>query len=228
MGSQEGLADERGNLFWEIIRLIRYHRPRSILLENVPGLLLNQDGATFQLINQELNEAGYHTSYEIINASGWVPQNRQRLFIVGFLSLEEHKRFSFPEVPPPKLCVRDILQTDIDLTPYTLTDFQWEKIRTSNYYLKKPTGRVFDLDGIARTLRSKYRRGFQMCSQFVPQEGKNPRFLTPLETARLQGFPETFKIPEQEGTFYKQIGNSVCPLAVAEIVKKIIEAWNTN
>lgn len=57
--SQEGLADERGNLFWEIIRLIRYHRPRSILLENVPGLLLNQDGATFQLINQELNEAGY-------------------------------------------------------------------------------------------------------------------------------------------------------------------------
>lgn len=60
-------------------------------------------------------------------------------------------------VPPPKLCVRDILQTDIDLTPYTLTDFQWEKIRTSNYYLKKPTGRVFDLDGIARTLRSKYR-----------------------------------------------------------------------
>lgn len=139
--------------------------------------------------------------------------------------------------------VKDILETNPDpsfFDGFTLSDFQWEKIRESNYYKKNPKGRVLDVTGVARTLRAKYRvsnsfgyslhfqKGFQMCSQFVAQEGKNPRFLTPRETARLQGFPDDYKIPEDGGAFYRQAGNSVCSLVVQEIVKQISKAWNLS
>jgi len=228
MGNQEGLNNDKGNLFWEIIRILNLCKPKSFLLENVPGLLKNKYGETLQIIMFELQACGYYIKYEVIDAVGWVPQVRKRLYFVGFLDFDAFQNFKFPEAGIPTKTVKSILDISEYIPDKTLNDMQWEKIRTSPYFIENPEGRLLNIDGFARTLRSRYKRGYTMCSQFVPQNGNNPRFLTERETARLQGFPDNYILPEKSGIFYKFIGNAVCPMVIQEIVKKILIALNIS
>jgi len=210
-----------GTLFFDIKRILKEKHPRAFLLENVKHLKYHDKGRTFKIIRQSLeDELGYHVYYRIIDSRTVVPQHRERIFMAGF---RNPTWFSFPELPDLKPKLRDILESRVD-SRYTLTDHLWQYLR--GYAARhKAKGHGFtyglaDPDGIARTLSSRYYKdGSEI---LIPQEGKNPRRLTPRECARLMGFPDWFKIPVSDTQAYRQFGNSVVVPVVKEIAKAII------
>ena len=172
-GEQAGLSDNRGDLFYEIIRVARARRPSALILENVPNLLRLDDGHTIHVIMRELAAAGYHARLQLLNALAFVPQHRERLFIVAFRS-DLHaaaSRFEWPWLPacrPSEL--RDMLEAvpAAELGKYRLTASQWDKVRESQDYQTNPQWRLAQLGGSARTLRGSYRKSYLRFSEFVP------------------------------------------------------------
>jgi len=262
---ERGFRDARGQLFWHVVRLVKASQPRAVLLENVPGLLKNDmrrerehanqglregaPGSAIEAVLSALSMCGYAVSYRVYNAMHWVPQIRERLFIVGIRNDITHDPLKPPfvwpacptETPPPT--IKSILQDaegDIDLEPYRLKPKEWEEISKSTYFKQHPANRCPDIDSSANTLRSSYRSGFKLYSQFVPiqkkesegQDGVGVRFFTPRECARLQGFPDTFKLtaatPEEpkvpEHAQYQAVGNAVAPPVVTAVARAVLAA----
>lgn len=162
----------------------------------------------------------------VIDAKSFVPQHRERIYIVGF---REPLEFNFPDIPTQGPTLRTILQEKVD-SKYTLTDNLWTYLQ--NYAAKhKALGNGFgfglaNLDSYSRTLSARYYKdGSEI---LIPQEGKNPRRLTPLECAKLQGFPEEFKIVVSDTAAYKQFGNSVSVPVLREIAKNLVKALNNK
>ena len=224
LGRPHGFADiTQGTLFFEITRILRDRRPRAFLLENVKHLRRHDGGRTFQVIMDSLEaDLGYDVYSEVIDARAVVPQHRERIYIVGF---DGPTRFSFPGLIDLAPRFGDILETAVD-PKYTLTDHLWSYLQ--QYAAKhKALGNGFgygltDPDGIARTLSARYHKdGSEI---LVPQNGRNPRRLTPTECARLMGFPCSFRIPVSDTQAYRQFGNSVVVPVVEAIAKKIVEA----
>lgn len=213
----------QGTLFFEIARILRDKQPSAFLLENVKNLLHHDKGRTFAVIMQTLSsELGYSVSYQLIDARYFVPQHRERIYIVGF---REWAPFEFPKIVDQKPKLRQILQKSVS-PRYTLTDHLWKYLQ--DYAAKhKAQGNGFgfglaDLGGVTRTLSARYHKdGSEI---LVPQRGKNPRRLTPRECARLMGFNDDFVIPVSDTQAYRQFGNSVAVPVVSEIAKAIIKA----
>jgi len=214
MGKATGFEDKtQGTLFFDVCRILRAKRPKAFMLENVKNLKSHDHGNTFRVIMDSLNELDYQVFYQIIDGQSYVPQHRERIIIVGF----DRRRygplidFEFNLTPrTPKPVLRDILDKEVD-DKYTLSDKLWSYLR--DYAAKhKAAGNGFgyglaDPDGITRTLSARYYKdGSEI---LIPQQGKNPRRLTPRECARLQGFPDSFIIPVSDTQAYRQFGNSV-------------------
>lgn len=228
LGRKHGFEDERqGNLFFSIAEILDKHRPSAFVLENVKNLKSHDKGNTFKVIHKILTEdLGYHVHYRIIDARSWVPQHRERIFIVGF---REERPFEWPEIPQEGPTLGEILDSDVP-EKYTLTDHLWQYLR--NYAAKHQAagnGFGFGLVGansVARTLSARYHKdGSEI---LIDQgEGRNPRRLTPRECARLMGYPETFKIEQVSDTqAYRQFGNSVVVPVVEKIAEQVIVALN--
>ena len=169
----------------------------------------------------------YHVHVDLLDASSILPQIRNRVIIVGFLSSAASERYEFPKLPS----LSRSLRSELELAPpeggfVRLNDAQWGKVSSSSYFKENPGNRLADLAGPAGTLCSLYKTAYSLNSQFVPMEGGNPRFLTIRECCRLQGFPESFVLPEtfdDRNGFYRQIGNAV-PVPVIAMVALEIEA----
>ena len=236
LGRHHGFRDKtQGTLFFDIARIIDAKRPKAFLLENVKNLKSHDKGYTFKVIEETLHELGYSIFHKILDAKHYVPQHRERIFIVGFNNkvFNENPDFKFPENPPGNLTFRDILERHPD-EKYTLTDHLWGYLQ--NYAKKhKARGNGFgfgltDLNGIARTLSARY---YKDGSEILIPQGinKNPRRLTPEECKRLMGFPPDFKIKGigiSDTQLYRQFGNSVVvPLAraVAASLVSTIKAY---
>ncbi len=224
LGRQHGFLDEtQGTLFFDIARILKEKQPQAFLLENVKNLRSHDKGKTYKVIKKVLEEdLGYTVYDKVINAKGLVPQNRERIYIVGF---KKPLKFEFPEVPMEGPALRTILEEEVD-EKYTLSDKLWEYLQAyKEKHAKKGNGFGYglaDLDSYSRTLSARYYKdGSEI---LIPQEGKNPRKLTPRECARLQGFPETFKIVVSNTAAYKQFGNSVAVPVVRLIAEKMIQA----
>jgi len=223
LGIDHGFAHPtQGNLFFEVARIIKAKQPKAFLLENVKNLQSHDKGRTFQIIKQTLSNLGYYIYYQVIDAAYFVPQHRERIFIVGF---KEPIEFGFPKPTLTNLRVRDILEPVVD-PKYTLTDHLWNYLQ--NYAEKhRSKGNGFgyglvNLDGITRTLSARYYKdGSEI---LIPQDNKNPRRLTPRECARLMGFPDSFQIPVSDTRAYKQFGNSVVVPLVRAIATEIINS----
>ena len=214
MGRATGFLDKaQGTLFFDVARIIEAKRPKAFMLENVKNLKSHDKGRTWKVIESTLKELDYELFYEVIDGKGLVPQHRERIVIVGF---DKHRYgdsvdFSFDIDRPAKQPVlRDILEPEVD-GRYTLSDKLWKYLQ--DYAAKhKAKGNGFgydlpDLDGATRTLSARYYKdGSEI---LIRQEGKNPRKLTPRETARLQGFPDNYRIVVSDTQAYKQFGNSV-------------------
>ena len=204
-----GFEDKtQGTLFYEIARIIREKKPRAIFLENVKNLENHDKGNTFKIIRDTIENLGYSFSYKVINAKSLVPQNRERIYIIGFNNPNE--KFQFPEIPQLNPSLRSILQENVE-EKYTLTDHLWNYLQAyAEKHRRLGNGFGFGLANIdehSRTLSARYYKdGSEI---LIPQENKNPRRLTPRECARLQGYPDAFSIPVSDLQAYKQFGNSV-------------------
>jgi len=228
LGRAHGFAHAtQGTLFFNVAQIIDRKRPRAFILENVKNLRSHDKGRTFKVITETLTELGYHFDSKIIDAKYWVPQHRERIFIVGFREEEDFARFHWPTVSPDITHqFKDILEKGVD-PKYTLTDGLWTYLQ--NYAEKhKAAGNGFGfgltkLTGISRTLSARYYKdGSEV---LVPQRGdKNPRRLTPRECARLMGYPDEMKIVCSDTRAYKQFGNSVAVPVVTAISEQLVDA----
>ena len=224
LGNAHGFShDTQGTLFFDVARIIDEKRPAAFVLENVKNLKSHDKGRTFRVMLDTLqHELGYTVDYAVIDAKVAVPQHRERIYMVGF---REPRSFTFPRLKDLTPRLRDILETDVP-EKYTLTDHLWEYLQ--NYAKKhqdKGNGFGFglaNLDGVTRTLSARYYKdGSEI---LIPQEGKNPRRLTPRECARLMGYPENFRIVVSDTRAYRQFGNSVVVPVVEAIAHQIVIA----
>lgn len=214
LGRATGFEDKtQGTLFFDVCRIIKAKRPKAFMLENVKNLKSHDKGNTFKVIMESLDELDYQVFYSVLDGQNYVPQHRERILIVGFDRKRYGKNIDFRfDITPtaPKPLLKDILERNPD-DKYTLSDKLW--LYLQNYAKKhKAAGNGFGYglanpNGISRTLSARYYKdGSEI---LIPQHGKNPRRLTPRECARLQGFPDDFKIVVSDTQAYKQFGNSV-------------------
>ena len=222
------LCDTQGTLFYDLAKILDHHRPLAFLLENVKNLRGHDGGRTFSTIMNVLkSELGYTVATHVVDSSPWVPQKRERIFIVGFRDRTDFDfdQLAIPEGPGPKL--RTILDNEVD-PKYTLTRHLWNYLQE---YKKKHRSAgngfgysLFGADDVARTLSARYYKdGSEI---LLKQSRRRPRRLTPRECARLMGFDRPggsdFRIPVSDTQAYRQFGNAVViPVvrAVARLMK---------
>lgn len=239
LGRKHGFdCDTQGTLFFEIERILAEKRPSAFLLENVKNLKSHDKGRTFEVIVRVLNDKlGYDIDYKVIDARGFVPQHRERVFIVGFRrpTAFSWDQVELPESGPrlgtilhpedgseaPEAHFTQGLKAVVD-PRYILSKKLWQYLRDyAEKHQRKGNGFGYGLFGpenVARTLSARY---YKDGSEILISRGprKNPRRLTPRECARLMGFPDTFKIPVSDTQAYKQFGNSVVVPVVESIAK---------
>lgn len=229
LGRPTGFEDRtQGTLFFDVCRILKARRPKAFLLENVKNLRSHDHGRTFRVILDALEELDYEVYYRVLDGQLYVPQHRERIVIVGFDRTRyspEDLHFSFDLTPAdPKPVLADILEPDVP-EKYTLSDQLWAYLQA--YAAKhRAAGNGFGYgiappDGITRTLSARYYKdGSEI---LIAQEGKNPRRLTPRECARLQGFPDSFKIPVSDTQAYRQFGNAVVVPLIAAVAALLVQ-----
>ncbi len=231
-GYREGFQDKdgRGNLFFDIVRILERRRPRAILLENVKNLKTHDKGHTIKVIYQELKRLGYYVTDKVMNTMeyGDLPQNRERIYIVGFLDENEYNRFRFPAKIKLTKTIHDCLESDVESKYYYNDKPLFERIKNdvidSNkiYQWRRKYVRE-NKAGVCPTLTANMGTG----GHNVPiiKDSKGIRKLTPRECANFQGFPNDYKLPSiADSHLYKQFGNSVSIPVIERIAKKIMIA----
>ena len=220
LGLKHGFEDKRqGDLFFEVVKILKHHRPAMFILENVKNLLVHDKGKTFKRIQVVLrDELGYDVHYRVISSEPWVPQKRQRLFIVGFY---ENVGFSFDafqnKIPPIETWPRlgSILQKSGQVDEkYTLSEKLWTYLQKyKDAHRERGNGfgyGLFNRRDVARTLSSRYYKdGAEI---LIFQKNNRPRRLTPRECASLMGFQtnhRNWSIPVSDTQAYRQFGNAV-------------------
>nr|WKT13885.1 DNA cytosine methyltransferase [Borrelia sp. BU AG58] len=217
-GLRLGFNDIRGTLFYTILDIVKVKMPKVVFLENVKGLVFHDKGITFTTMINHLQDLNYLVFWKVLNAKHFgLPQNRERVFIVAF---KEYVNFEFLLPLNINTRVGSILEKDVD-DKYTISDTCWLGYkRRKERYLKKGSGfgyKLFNSDSShTNTLTAS-----GTSEILIEQKGKNPRKLTPRECARLQGFPNSFKIVVSDSQAYKQFGNSV-PVSVVKCIAKNI------
>jgi DNA (cytosine-5)-methyltransferase 1 len=232
----------QGTLFFDVARIIEAKQPKAFLLENVKNLMSHDKGRTFQVIKETLEEElGYRIFPKVIDAKGFVPQHRERIFIVGFKEDTDFSWDAFNHPAPDNKSIGDILHPQDGSEEYSvevfkdyicgakgkvnqkyiLSDKLWQYLH--GYAAKhKAKGNGFGYGmvtkkSVARTLSARY---YKDGSEILVSRGKNnPRRLTPRECARLMGYPDTFLIPVSDTQSYKQFGNSVVMPVIQEIAR---------
>ena len=213
----------QGTLFFDVMRVTDIKRPKVLFLENVRNIERHDKGLTFKVIKESIEEIGYDFRYEIVNSSSMVPQKRVRCFMVCFRK-DLNIDFSFPNFEGDPLPLKSILEPNVS-DKFTISDRLWQgHINRTKRNLERGTGftaYTADLDKPSNTIVARYGKDGKEC--LIPQQGKNPRLLSPRECARLQGFPEEFVIPFAKTPAYKQFGNSVAVPVVEKIAKSIVK-----
>lgn len=232
-GKKLGFEDTRGTLFFEIARILKEKRPKAFLLENVRNLLSHDKGNTYKVIENTLKELDYEVSLLVYKAKDFgVPQNRERIYIVGFdkHSVKNYKDFNPPVPPCPATSVGDILEKTVS-DKYTISDDLWRGHQRRKIENKK-NGKGFgyslfnETSPYTNTISARYYKdGSEI---LIEQPNSNPRKLTPREAARLQGFPDSFIIPVSDTQAYKQFGNSVAVPVINAIAQNIIAVLDAN
>ena len=222
LGQSHGLLDEtQGTLFYDIARIVKIKKPKALLLENVSNIVRHDGGKTFDVLKRVVEDLGYSLSWSVLNSETLVPQRRKRCFMVAFRDADMEEKMAFPDLSGDPIPLRTALEKDVD-DKYTLSDRGWagHQRRTAANIARGTgfTAHTADLNKPSNTIVARYYKDGKEC--LIPQEGKNPRFLTPRECARLQGFPDSFIPHPTRSAAYKQFGNAV-PVPV---VKAVAEA----
>lgn len=243
-GHKKGFEDARGTLFFDVARIIKRHKPKVVFCENVKNLVNHDRGRTFQVIKNILEELGYKVFYQVLNSKNFgVPQNRERIYIVAFRKDIAPERFAFPEKTDGTKIIKDILEESEVSSKYYLSNAYLESLkRHKERHALKGNGfgyEIRDIDSIAgaivcggmgrerNLIVDKRLTDFKPVTHIKGEINKEYiRKMTPREWARLQGFPDDFKLVVADTHLYKQFGNSVTvPVirAIAERIKKELE-----
>jgi len=222
-GIETGLNGSQGDAFFDLMRIATVKKPRALFLENVRNIFSIDHGNTFSTIRHSIEEElGYEFHYAIIDSSAMVPQRRKRLYIVALR--EASNQFEFPEFANRQLPLRSILQDEVP-EKYTISDKLWAShIMRSERNRARGTGftvKVAKVEEPSPTIVARYGKDGKEC--LIAQEGRNPRKLTPLECARLQGFPDSFVRADSDTASYRQFGNSVPVPVIERIGQNIIK-----
>lgn len=239
LGRAHGFDDPtQGTLFFNIKKILDVKRPKAFLLENVKNLLSHDKGKTFEEVRRSLEEdLGYVINYKIVNASNWVPQSRQRIFIVGYnpkkVNISDKSEIIIPEEPEGNYAypeLNSIIDANVD-AKFTLGPGTWDTLeRHKANHASKGNGFGYGLhlwpvkDGeVTRTISARYHKdGAEI---LIEQKGKRPRRLTVSEAMQLQGFDRNkFIFPVSDTQAYKQIGNSVAIPAIQATANEIAKA----
>ena len=233
-GLKGGFDDTRGTLFFDILRILKIKKPKSFLLENVKNLKGHDGGRTLQVILSSLRQMYYVPEPQVLNAKDFgLPQNRQRIFIVGFLKKFVNKEFKFPKPKNRTTLVSDILQDEKKIDKkYIISDKLWSGHKRRKRENKK-NGKGFGYglfrpdSSYTNTISARY---YKDGSEVLINrgDGKNPRKLTPRECANLQGFPKSFKLNNSDNQAYRQFGNSVSVPVIKAIAFKMIDFIKNN
>lgn len=234
-GYRKGFEDDRGDLFFELLKMIKNKKPRVIFIENVKNLVTHDHGNTFKVIREALVVNGYFIKWSVLNGKdyGNIPQNRERIYVVGFKDKDDYDRFTFPEPVELTKTIHDIVdfaaQEDekyyyrdgkqpfydklVDAIDSQDTVYQWRR-----QYVRENKA------GVVPTLTANMGTGGHNVPLILTDSGEI-RKLTPKETFNAQGYPKEFKLPDiANGQLYKQAGNSVVVPVINRIATKICEA----
>lgn len=231
-GYRKGFSDKgRGNLFFEIIRILKDKQPKAFLLENVKNLKNHNNGKTLELIYSELENIGYHVADEVLNTLKYsnIPQNRERIYIVGFLNKNHYQNFNFPTEKKLTSIIKDHLLENVDDEYYYSNKAMYSNLKKAiknkdtvyqwrRQYVRENKSKV------CPTLTANMGTGGHNVPLIL--DNKGIRKLTPRECANFQGFPQNYKLPElANSNLYKQIGNSVTVPVIKRIavnIKKVL------
>lgn len=235
-GNQKGFDDElgRGRLFFDIVRIVKYHKPKVLFLENVKNFEKHDNGKTIERVVNNLNESGYKVYYKVLCASEYgVPQKRSRIYIVAFRNDLEIDEFSFPEPNKEFKVLKDILikksENEVAGNYVVERDYQINRpseetkndlIRIGSLGLGRQGERIYSVKGLATTLSSQGGGIGGKTGMYLIR--KKVRKLYPRECARLMGFPDWFELADSQQKNYKQFGNSVVVDVLQYILDKII------
>lgn len=245
-GLRKGFKDPRGTLFFDIVKIIKKKKPKIIFLENVKGLLNHDKGETFKTIIKILakkvngikskydNNLGYNIFWKILNSKDYnIPQNRERLFIVGFK--DQSIKFKFPEKEKLKIKLENIIEEKINekkiiskkskkyIKKFLLKKNNYKNIKNLKYLIANEVRKSrcnFRYDNISPCLTTKMGTG----GNNVPYLVNYNRFFSIKELLQLQGFPKDFKLCNSYNENLKQIGNSVTINVITKIFKSILSS----
>lgn len=231
IGKREGFEHKtQGTLFFDVVRILKHHKTKMILLENVPGLITHNGGNTFSVIKDVLeNDLGYKIFHNVLNAAEHgVPQERKRIYIVGFLKevYGENVAFSWPQSDKEHKYINEYLENHT-------SGYNISKHLQKAYLFKKDDGRPQLVDKRSRikvkTLVSTYHKIQRLTGTFVRDGETGMRLLSENECKAIMGFPKDFKVPVSRTQMYRQFGNSVAVPVVEKIVYQILKtAENYN
>ncbi|MDQ7085707.1 MAG: DNA cytosine methyltransferase [Sulfurovum sp.] len=226
-GLKKGFDDTRGTLFFDIAKIVEFHKPKVVFLENVKGFRNHDKGNTFKVVKKTLEDLGYKVFAEVLNAKHFgVPQNRERIYIIGFFNNDVN--FEFPKPLNKEINLGDILEDKVD-DKYTISDKLWAgHQRRKLAHKAKGNGFGYSIfnekSPYTSTISARYYKdGSEI---LIEQKDKNPRKLSPKEAGRLQGFPKNFKIVVSDTQAYKQFGNSVAVPVIEALARNIFKSLN--
>lgn len=244
-GKQRGFEDTRGTLFFDIMRITRFHRPKVLFLENVRNIVRHDEGRTLDVIQNNILEAGYSFNYKVLCSSDYgLPQNRKRTFFVCFRNDIDSTSFKFPNATNEIVSLRDFLDLTENQSFVERDDFIMygdeiinKKLNVLRTHPNRPVqigiinkggqgDRIYHIDGHAITL-SAYGGGVGAKTGLYYFNNRI-RKLSPRECARVQGFPESFIINSRTTQAYKQFGNSVSINVLQYIMKNIVSTLKDN
>lgn len=236
-GYRKGFEDERGDLFFEMLRLVKDKRPKVVFIENVKNLVTHDKGNTFKVIREALVENGYYIKWKVLNSKdyGNTPQNRERIYVIGFKNKADYDAFKFPEPVKLTRSLREVIDFSEkkDETYYyregkqAFFDKLKESITSSNtvYQWRRQYVRE-NKSGVVPTLTANMGTGGHNVPLILDDFGEI-RKLTPKEAFNVQGYPKEFKLPKiSNGQLYKQAGNSVVVPVVKRIAQNIADSLN--
>ncbi len=250
-GKRMGFDDDykgmcRGTLFQDVVRICEYRQPKVIFCENVKGLTIHDGGRTFKVIKRAFEQIGYKVYDKVLNSKDFgVPQNRERIYIVAFRNDIDSSKFTFPEGTDSHTCIKDIMEENEVSVKYYLSDVYMETLRRhKERHKSKGNGfgyEIRDVEGQAGAIvcggmgRERNLIIDKRLTNYTPvthikgevnREGI--RKMTPREWARLQGFPDDFKLELADTHLYKQFGNSVTVNVIEVIAREIRRVLDNN
>ncbi len=235
-GKQKGFEDTRGTLFFEVARILNYHQPKIVILENVKNFIRHDSGKTLDVVMNTLKKLNYNTSYKVLKSSYFgVPQARERIYIVGLHKSLGLLNFQFPiKNSSQTKVIKNILEKNVS-EKYFIDrkdmSFYKDEFEIKNKFSPHQIGKI-NRGGQGERIYSIHSSGITLSANgggAAAKTGaylinKKVRKLTPKECLKLQGFPTGFKLPTSNNLAYKQLGNSVSVPVIRSIMKNIISS----